>query len=304
MEQGNYNQLRQSKVQLSTRLKLKNIFSGEWESIYKGDGIEFADIQPYEPGDDLRDLDLITLLESGEEEIIRRTVGRRMNIFVWVDMSGSMNRTKDMFFSGKPDIRDIAVGLIVYSANNVYSPVGLCAFDKDILCFLPAKYGEDSCDKIMDKVRVLDCEGTPVPADIPGALSYMMGNVNKQSMVFLVSDFKDHIFEENFTDLLRPVAKKFDFIPVVIRDPIEKNACMKRSINVVVKDSKGNGRAEIYLSPKKLKEVQDVSARHLSHLAYNFHEAGIEHVVLDSPSVNDCYQVFSSFFESRRRTKG
>jgi hypothetical protein len=85
MEQGNYNQLRQSKVQLSTRLKLKNIFSGEWESIYKGDGIEFADIQPYEPGDDLRDLDLITLLESGEEEIIRRTVGRRMNILCgWI----------------------------------------------------------------------------------------------------------------------------------------------------------------------------------------------------------------------------
>lgn len=303
MEQGKYNQLRQSKIQLSTRLKLKNIFSGEWESIYKGDGIEFADIQPYEPGDDLRDLDLITLLESGEEEIIRRTVGRRMNIFVWVDMSGSMNRTEDMFFSAKPDIRDIAVGLIVYSANNVYSPVGLCAFDKDILCFLPARYGEDSCDKIMDKVLDMDYKRNPVSADIPGALSYMMGNVHKQSMVFLISDFQNQVFQEDFTNLLRPLAKKFDFIPVVIRDPLEKVASLKKSVNVMIKDNEGNGRGEIYLTPEKLKEIQKVSTLHLSHLADNFQEAGIEHVVLDSPSINDCYQVFSGFFESRKRIR-
>jgi uncharacterized protein (DUF58 family) len=303
MEQGNYNQLRQSKVQLSTRLKLKNIFSGEWESIYKGDGIEFADIQPYEPGDDLRDLDLITLLESGEEEIIRRTVGRRMNIFVWVDMSGSMNRTKNMFFSTKPDIRDIAIGLIIYSSNNVYSPVGFCAFDKDILSFLPAKYGEDSCDKIMGKVLDMDYKGNPIPADIPGALSFMMGNVNKQSMVFFISDFQDRVFQEDFTDLLRPMAKKFDFIPVVIRDPIEKSASLKKSVNIVIKDNEGNGRGEIYLSPEKLKEIQKVSTRHLSHLVDNFQEVGIDHIVLDSPSINDCYQIFSGFFESRKRTR-
>ena len=60
---------------------------------------------------------------------------------------------------------------------------------------------------------------------------------------------------------------------------------------------------EIERSKEKLKEVQEVSARHLSHLGWNFRRVGIEYVVLDSPSINDCYQVLSGFFESRKRTR-
>ncbi len=69
MEQEDYKKLRQSKIQFYSRLKLKNVFPGEWESVYTGEGIEFADIKPFEPGDDLRDLDILTFVKSGEEEI-------------------------------------------------------------------------------------------------------------------------------------------------------------------------------------------------------------------------------------------
>jgi len=303
MAQEAFKQLRQSKIQLSTRLKLKNIFSGEWESIYKGEGIEFADIQPYEPGDDLRDLDLVTLVKSGEEEIVQRTVGRQMKIFIWADLSGSMKRTQDMFFSSKPDIRDITIGLIIYSARNVYSPAGLCAFDNEIKFFVLAKYGEDHCDRILDRVLEQDYKGAPVPADIMKSLNYLIENVYKQSIVFYVSDFKDAVFEEDFTDLLKPVAKKFDFIPVVIRDPIEKNAVLKRPLNITVRDNEGDRRTEIYLTPEKLRELQRASAKHLWHLDSNFRQVGLDYVVLDSPSIDDCYHVLSRFFEGRNRIR-
>ncbi len=303
MAQEAYNSFKQSKIQLFTRIKLKNIFPGECESIYTGDGIEFADIKPFEPGDDLRDLNFIALVQSGEEEIIQRVAGRQMGIFIWADISGSMLRFEETFFSSKPGIRDIAIGVLVYSAFNAYSPVGLCAFDKEIKCFLPARYGENYCDEILKRITSQDYKGITVSADIHNAISFLMQRVYKQSMVFFVSDFKDQIFEEDFTGLLRPVAKKFDFIPVVIRDPIEKDASLQRSVSIAVKDNEGDGRAEIYLTPQRLKEVQEVSARILSHLEWNFRQVGIEHVVLDSPSINDCYQVLSDFFESRRRTR-
>jgi len=298
-----YKKFRQSKIQLSTRLKLTNIFSGEWESIYKGEGIEFADIQPYEPGDDLRDLDLITLIESGEEQVIQRSVGRRMKMFIMADMSGSMRRFKHMFFSSKPDIRDNAIGLIGFSACNVYSPIGLCAFDKDIRCFLPAKFGEDSCIKIIENVLDEDYKGGPTEADIPKVFSYMFVKANKQNMIFFISDFKDPVFEGDFSDLLRPIAKKFDFIPIVVRDPIEKDVVLKGSVNITVSDSEGRKSTEIYLTPERLKEMQQASARHLEHLDWHFKEVGIEHVVLDSPSIDDCYRVLSSFFEGRKRIR-
>jgi hypothetical protein len=110
-----------SKLQLFSRLKLKNIFPGEWESVYTGEGIEFAASKPYEPGDDLRDLDLQTLVQSGDEEIILRAVGRQRHIYLWVDLSGSMQRSPEMFYPGKPEIRDIAVGLLAFSARSAYS---------------------------------------------------------------------------------------------------------------------------------------------------------------------------------------
>lgn len=298
-----YKRFRQSKIQLSTRLKLTNIFSGEWESIYKGEGIEFADIQPYEPGDDLRDLDLITLIESGEEQIIQRSVGRRMKMYILADMSGSMRRFKHMFFSSKPDIRDIAVGLIGFSACNVYSPIGLCAFDNDIRCFLPAKFGEESCIKIIENVLDEDYKGRPVEADISKVFSYIFEKAEKQNMLFFISDFKDKIFEGDFSDLLRPITKKFDFIPIVIRDPIEKDVVLKGSVNIAVSDSEGRKSKEIYLTPERLKEMQKTSARHLEHLNWHFKEVGIDHVILDSPLIDDCYRVLSSFFEGRKRVR-
>jgi uncharacterized protein (DUF58 family) len=303
MGQEDFKQFRQSRIQLFSRIKPMNIFPGERESIYTGEGIEFAALKPFEPGDDLRDLDFLTLVQSGEEEIIQRVVGRQMRIFIWADLSGSMQRFEGMFLSGKPKIRDIAIGLLVYSAYNAYSPVGLCTFDKETRCFLPAKYGETHCAEILERIIDEDYKDTPVSADIKNAISFLMQKAYSQSMVFFVSDFKDPVFEEDFTNLLRPVAKKFDFIPVVIRDPVEKDASLKRPINIAVTDNEGGKSTEIYLTPRKLKEIQKVSAEHLWYLERNFRQVGVGHVVLDSPSIDDCSEVLSNFFEGRKRTR-
>jgi uncharacterized protein (DUF58 family) len=297
-----YKRFRQSKIRLYSRLKLKNIFPGEWESIYTGEGIEFAAIKPFEPGDDLRDLDLHTLVQSGEEEIIQRVVERQMKVFIWVDFSGSMQRFEEMFFSQKPEIKDIAIGLLLFSACNAYSPVGLYAFNKEMGRFFPARSGERYCWEILNWIIDQEYWGSMVPADIQGAISFLMERASPRSLVFFISDFQDQAFEGDFTTLLRAVAKKFDYVPVVIRDPLEKEASLKRPVTIAAKDSEGDKSAEISLTPQKLKEIQEVSARHLLHLERNFRQVGIEHVVLDSHSINDCYQVLSGFFEGRKRT--
>ncbi len=303
MEPGDFKQFRQSKIQLFSRLKLKNILPGEWESIYTGEGIEFAAIKPFEPGDDLRELDLHTLVQSGEEEIIQRVVERQMRVFIWADFSGSMQGFEEMFFSQKPEIKDIAIGLLLFSACNAYSPVGLCAFNKEIMKFFPAKSGESYCWEILNWIIDQEYKGFTAPADIQNAVSFLIDRAVPQSLVFFISDFQDQAFEGDFTTLLRPVAKKVDFVPVVIRDPLEKQTSLKRSVSIAVKDNEGDGSAEIYLTPQKLKEIQEVSARHLLRLERNFRQVGIEHVVLDSHSINDCYQVLSGFFEGRKRTR-
>ncbi len=294
-------QFRRSRIQLYSRLKLKNIFPGEWESLYMGDGIEFAATKPFEPGDDLRDLDLHALAQSGEEEIIQRVVGRQMKVFVWADFSGSLQHSEDALFPAKREIRDNAIGLIVFSAWNAYSPVGLCAFDREIRKFFPAAPGESYCAEIMDWVLSQE-SGKPVSADIPNALTFLMERASPQSLVFLISDFQDPVFEDDLSDLMKPAADKLDLTMVVIRDPLERRYTLSRRAILSVRGDEGGRGTSLYLTPRKLREIQEVSARHLSHLERNFSRAGVGHVVLDSPSLEQSYQALAGYFEARRMT--
>jgi uncharacterized protein (DUF58 family) len=285
-------------------MKLRNIYPGEWESIYLGEGIEFAAIKQYEPGDNLRDLDLHTLVQSGEEDIIQRVVGRQMRAYLWVDVSGSMRSFEEMLFPQKPRIRDVAIGLLMFSACNAYSPVGFCAFNDAVNKFFPAKSGEKHCVDIMDWIGNHEPTVSTAPVNVEGAISFLLERAFPESFVFCVSDFKDPVFEEAFSSLLRPVVQKFDFIPVVIRDPLEKDATLKRSVRLSVRDCEGRRRDEVHLTPRKLKEIQEISASHLRHLEWNFQKVGLDHVVLDSPSILECSQTLASFFQARRRARG
>jgi uncharacterized protein (DUF58 family) len=304
MEHAESEQFRNSKVQLFSRLKLKNIFPGEWESIYTGEGIEFAASKPFEPGDDLRDLDLQVLVQSGEEEIILRTVGRQRKIYLWVDLSGSMRRFPEMFFAHKPEIRDTAVGLLAFAAWNAYSPVGLCAFDGEIRHFFPAQSGESYCDEVVSWFLDHADGGGKGPADIAGALAFLEERIPPQSLVLFISDFQDPLFEGNFAHRLRQAAKKFDFIPIVIQDPLEHESSLKQSVVIAVRDCETDRRAEITLTPHRFEEIRKTSAGHLAHLKQNFVEIGLEYIILNSPAIEDCYRTLSSFFEGRRRTRG
>jgi len=291
-----------SRIQFYSRLKLKNIFPGEWESIYTGDGIEFMGIKPFEPGDDLRDLDLYTLIRSGEEEIIERVSGRQLRVFIWADLSGSLQKSEEAFFPARREIRDNAIGMLAFSAWNAYSPVGLCAFDREIRKFFPARSGESYCQEMMDWVLDQEYEG-PVPGDIPKAMAFLMERVPPQSMVFFISDFQAPFFEDNFSDVFKPAAEKFDFITVAVRDPLETNIPLPRSAILAVSGDEGGGHQAIHLTPRKLREIQAVSTSHLSHLRGNFRRAGINHAVLESVSLEHCHEALSGLFQSRRRAR-
>lgn len=303
MEQEDYKRFRRSKIDLFSRMKLRNIFPGQWESAYSGEGLVFDKTNPLEPDDDLRELDLQTLVQTGEEEIIQRVVERQMRIFIWVDLSGSMQRFEEMFFSQKPQIKDISIGLLLFSAWNAYSPVGVCAFNQGMKQFYPARHGERYCWKILEWIIGQEYKRATSLADNRNALPFLIERTNPQSLVFWISDFEDEAFEGDFTAFLRPAAKKFDLIPVVIRDPLENDMPLRRSSRITVKGSEVDEKGEIYLTAGKLLRLQKAAASHLSNLTINFHKMGIENVVLDSPSIDSCYNVLLGFFESRRKTR-
>jgi uncharacterized protein (DUF58 family) len=303
MAQEDYSLYRQSRIKFFSRMKLNNIFPGEWESIFTGEGIEFAATKPFEAGDDLRDLDLQTLVQSGEEEIVQRVVGRQRKIYIWVDLSGSMVRSGEMFFNSKPMIRDIAIGLLVFSAWNSYTPVGLCTFAEEVQRFFPARLGEQHCIELLNWVIDQGDRYSMAQADFYSALSFLLERAPRQSLVFFISDFNDSFFVNTFPSLMQSLVRKIDFIPIIIKDPIEQAGHLEKTVNIAVRDSEGNRKAEIYLTPQRWEEMRETSSRHLLNLRHTFFQVGVEPVVLSSSSIDDCCRILSDFFESRKRAK-
>ena len=305
MQQKDYEHYKKFTIPLYSPKKLKNIFPGEWESIYTGGGIEFDSIKPFEPGDDLKDIDFHTLVQSGEEEIIHRKSGRQMNIFICADFSGSMQRFEKMFFPSKSKIREMVIGLLLFSAWKIYSPVSFCSFNGKINKYFEAKHGQNYCEKILNWVTNNDMGDDHSCsygiADIQKMLFLIAREACPQSMVFIVSDFEDHIFEKDFTDIFRPIVDRFDLIPVIIRDPlINKKDFLQRPVRVEVMDNEGDCRVkELYLTSQKLKSLQEISEKHILHLRVSFRNLGIEPVIMDANSVNACYKIFTDFFQFR-----
>jgi uncharacterized protein (DUF58 family) len=303
MEQKAADKLRASKIKLISTLKLMNIFPGDWESIFKGEGMEYDSTRPYEAGDNPKDLDLFTLAQSGEEDIIMRAEERQMKIYIWLDISGSMRSFEEMFFPAKSGIKDIALGLIAYSTANVYTPLGLCAFDSNIKNFFPAKTGLDYCDEMIDWVFEQDIEDSVSPTDIHKAVSFLLERAEDHNIIFFISDFKEQSSGNDITSLMKPVVDKYDFIPVIIRDPIEKNGYIKSPISIEVKNIEGRGTAEFYLTQEKMQEIKEISENHLLNILWGFRKLGVDCLVLDSLSIDHCYNTLAGFFEKRKRVR-
>ena len=296
-------ELQKELVQLVFNLRLQNIFPGEWESIYKGRGIEVADIKPFEPGDDLHAIDSRTLGLQERMRIIQRIVEKQLRIYVWADFSTSMKRFKneEMFFWTKPQIRDIAIGIIFYSAAKIYCPTGLYPFGLKEKQIFPAKTGESYCQEVLSWILSIAPKLISISSGVEDILHSLPQLAAPQNVVFFISDFKQRAFERDFIDLLRPIVNKFDFIPIVVIDPLETTIRIKRSIRISVRSGSGGQKAELYLTPKLLREMQEVSQKHMLHLGDNFKKIGVEHMILDSPSIEDCSKVFVNFFQNRRR---
>jgi hypothetical protein len=158
-------------------------------------------------------------------------------------------------------------------------------------------------DEIIDWIIDQDYNCLESQADIKNVLSFIEQKIESQSTIFFISDFKDQIFEEDFADMLNPIIEKFDFIPVIIMDPIEKIVSLKRSVNFVVIDNEGGGTSQFYLTPEKLKEFQEVSEEHLFNIVINFSQIGVDTIILYSSSIDDCYKVLSDYFKDRLRTR-
>ena len=200
-------------IEIRTKHLVNDAFSGEYHSVFKGRGMEFAEVREYEPGDDIRSIDWNVTARTGRPYIKRFTEERELTVMLLVDASGSGN-----FGTGDQMKGEIAVelcALLAFAAIKNNDRVGLLIFTDRIEKFIPPRKGRTHVLRVIRELLYSRPEGTGT--DIAQALEYMNRVINRRSIVFLASDF----LSSGFGTALRIANKRHDVVAITMTDPRE-----------------------------------------------------------------------------------
>ncbi len=273
-------------IEIRTKHLVNDAFSGEYHSVFKGRGMEFAEVREYEPGDDIRSIDWNVTARTGRPYIKRFTEERELTVMLLVDASGSGN-----FGTGNQMKGEIAVelcALLAFAAIKNNDRVGLLIFTDRIEKFIPPRKGRTHVLRVIRELLYGRPEGTGT--DIAQALEYMNRVINRRSVVFLASDF----LSSDFDTALRIANKRHDLVAITMTDPRELSIPPVGLIEledsetgeeILVDTSDEAWRQAYQKHNKSLREARDQM----------FRVMGIDtiHVHTDRPYIDSVIQFFS-----------
>lgn len=201
-------------IQIRTSHRVDEMLAGNWHSAFKGRGIEFEEVRPYQVGDDVRTIDWNVTARAGEPFVKLFREERELTVELLVDLSGSQD-----FGTTTQTKRQLVAelsALLAMSAIKNNDKVGLTLFTDSIEKRVPAGKGSRHVLRLIRDV--LYCEPVGSGTDIRFAIDHLNRVAKRRTVVFLISDFQDSGYERS----LAIAARKHDLIPVVIEDPRER----------------------------------------------------------------------------------
>jgi len=200
-------------IQIYTSRAVDASFAGQYESVFKGRGMQFDEVREYMPGDDIRTIDWNVTARTGKPYIKRFVEEREMTVIFMVDLSASGEfGTVDKM---KNELAAEFTAVLAFAAAKNNDKVGLLIFTDRIELYIPPKKGSSH---ILRLIRELLAFQMPKRrTDITMAVDYIAKVTRKRSTMFLVSDF----LETDFKKPLSLLNKRHDVIAVPVRDRVE-----------------------------------------------------------------------------------
>lgn len=208
--------LRQVKlIELRTRGLVNSLFSGEYQAVFKGQGMEFAEVREYAPGDEYRSIDWNVSARMGHPYVKKYTEERELTVLFAVDMSGSEQfGTRGRF---KAEVSAEIAAVIAMAAIRNNDRVGLLSFTDRIEEFVPPKKGRRHALRLIRDLLAFRPLGRGT--DISFALDYLGRILRHRAIIFIISDFLDSGFERS----LKLISRRHDLIAITVSDPRERS---------------------------------------------------------------------------------
>lgn len=278
------------RIEIKTKSIINDILSGEYQSVFKGQGMEFSEVRTYIQGDDIRTIDWNVTARAGEPFVKKYVEERELTVMLVVDASASGN-----FGTVNQMKAEMAVelcALLAFSAIKNNDRVGLIIFTSEVEKFIPPKKGKNHVLRVIRELLYFRPQkrGT----DIAEAVSFLNRVQRKKAVVFFVSDF----FGAQYESVFRVAAQRYDMIAVSITDPRENDLPDVGLIEL--RDPETDTTVLVDTGSKSFREkfVQDSEKRHRD-LKNFFRSIGVDQIAITTKE--DYVEPLVRFFKKRER---
>jgi uncharacterized protein (DUF58 family) len=201
-------------IELRTRGLVTSLFAGEYRSLFRGQGMEFAEVRAYEPGDDFRAIDWNVSARLASPFVKTFTEERELTVMLVVDQSGSTRFGRPMTKAALA----VEVGAVLALAAAAQNDrVGALLFADEVERVIPPRKGRRHALRVIRDLIAFAPEGRHT--NLAASLLYATRLLRHRSIVVVLSDF----VAEGWERPLRRLAARHEVVAIAVEDPRERN---------------------------------------------------------------------------------
>lgn len=201
------------KIQIKTNHLANEIFSGEYESAFRGRGMEFEEVREYQPGDEIRSIDWNVTARMNRPFVKVYREEREMIVMIMVDLSATLDFGTKVRLK-KEAAAEIAA-VLAYAAIKSNDKVGLILFSDRVEKFIPPKKGRGHVYRVIQEILTYQPKFPKTRIKVP--LEYLIRVMHRRCIAFLISDFIDEGYEKP----LAVARRRHDVVCVRLYDEAE-----------------------------------------------------------------------------------
>jgi uncharacterized protein (DUF58 family) len=247
-------------IQLRTRHKVSEVLAGAYRSTFRGAGIEFEEVRPYQAGDDVRSIDWQRTARAGEAFVKTYIEERELTLAFLIDTSRSLDFGSTEFT--KREVAAQFAALLGFVAQRQQDRVGLTLFGHEPGLHLPPRKGAASVARLVREV--IAAEPSAGASDFQSVLEHQARTLRRRALVFLVSDFmSDDLVAPGtrpaWSDELARLARRHDVICVRVHDPFESE--LPEAGWILLQDAESGRTVDVDTRSPKVREAWAAAAR-------------------------------------------
>ena len=275
------------RIEIATNRLVDQGVAGDYHAVFKGLGMEFAEVRPYQPGDDIRTIDWNVTARMGVPFVKKYVEERDLTIFLVIDVSGSLSFGSRAIL--KRELAAEIAALLAFAAVRNQDRVGAALVSDRMELFLPPQRRRTHVLRLVREVLDRPAHGG---TDLEKGIDSVLATLKRRSVLFIISDF----LGSPCTRALKAAAARHDLILVEIVDPRDQEV---PAVGPVVLRDAETGRLALVDGKKAARQHAESRSRERAELSRLVRRLGVDRLELrtDRPYL----KTILTFFQQRRR---